>query len=96
MREMGVRVALGATSGDLKRLVLGQGFVAAGLGLAVGTAAAAGLARFMQSLLFETVPYDPTVYLVVAVVLVVATLVACWMPARRASRVDVVRLLRAD
>ena len=84
MREFGVRVALGATSGDLKRLVLGQGFVAA------------GLARFMQSLLFETVPYDPTVYLVVAVVLVVATLVACWMPARRASRVDVVRLLRAD
>lgn len=96
MREFGVRVALGATSGDLKRLVLGQGFVAAGLGLAVGTGAAAGLARFMQSLLFETVPYDPTVYLVVAAVLVVATLVACWMPARRASRVDVVRLLRAD
>jgi putative ABC transport system permease protein len=96
MNEFGVRIALGATSSDLRRLVLSRGLGAASLGLAIGIAAAFGLTRFMESLLFETKPFDPPVYLGVAIILVIASAAACWLPAQRASRVDVVRLLRAD
>jgi putative ABC transport system permease protein len=96
LTEFGVRIALGATSSDLKRIVLARGLGAASLGLAIGIAGAVGLTRFMESLLFETEPYDPSVYLGVSVVLVAASVAACWLPARRAARVDVVKLLRAD
>lgn len=96
MNEFGVRIALGATSSNLRRLVLARGLGAASMGLAIGVAAALGLTRFMESLLFETKPFDPLVYIVVAVILMAASAAACWLPARRASGVDVVRLLRSD
>jgi ABC-type lipoprotein release transport system permease subunit len=59
-------------------------------------AGALALTRFMQSLLFETTPYDPLVYAGLALVLLAAAVLACWIPARRAARVDIARLLRTE
>jgi ABC-type antimicrobial peptide transport system permease subunit len=73
-----------------------RGLSAAGIGLGIGIIAAVGLTRFMKSLLFETTPYDPEVYAGVAGILMLAGVIACWMPARRASRLDVVKLLRSE
>jgi putative ABC transport system permease protein len=96
MSEFGVRIALGATPRDLARLVLRRGMMLAAVGVAAGTAGALGLTRFLQSLLFETAPFDPLVYLAVAAMLLAAAAASCWIPARRAARVDVARLLRAE
>jgi putative ABC transport system permease protein len=96
MSEFGVRIALGATPSALHRLVMFRGLSAAAIGLGFGILAAVGLTRFMKSLLFETTPYNPVVYVGVAGVLFVAGAMACWMPARRAARLDVVKLLRAE
>jgi putative ABC transport system permease protein len=95
-KEFGVRLALGAEQGDLHRLVMKRGIATAALGVGVGILGALGLTRFMQSLLFETTPNEPVVYLVVAAFLLVAAAVACWLPARRAAKVDPVVALRAD
>jgi putative ABC transport system permease protein len=94
MTEFGVRVALGAQPFDLHRLVMVRSLTTTAIGLVIGTACALGLVRFMCSLLND--PFDPLVYASVAVVLICAGAVACWIPARRAARVDVVKLLRAD
>lgn len=96
MKEFGVRLALGAQPANLHRLVMKRGLTTAAVGVAVGIAGALGLTRFMQSLLFETTPYDPLVYAAVANILLVAAVAACWLPARRAARVDISRLLRAE
>jgi putative ABC transport system permease protein len=96
MKEFGVRLALGARPANLHRLVLRRGFATAGLGIALGFVGALGLTQFMRSLLFETKPYDPLVYLAVALVLLAAAGLAGWLPARRAARVDVTRLLRTE
>jgi putative ABC transport system permease protein len=95
-KEFGVRMALGARPADLHRLVMRHGLMTAGVGVAVGIAGALALTRFMQSLLFETTSYDPLVYATVAVVLLAAAVLACWIPARRAARVDIARLLRTE
>ena len=95
-REFGVRLALGAGPVDLHRLVMRRGVTTAAVGVIAGTLAALGLTRFMQSLLFETTPYDPLVYLAVGVVLLIAAALACWLPARRAAKVDPVVALRAE
>jgi predicted permease len=95
-KEFGVRMALGARPADLHRLVMKHGLATAGIGVAVGIAGALALTRFMQSLLFETTSYDPLVYAAVALVLLAAAVLACWMPARRAARVDIARLLRTE
>jgi len=96
MTEFGVRIALGAQPSDLHRLVLVRGLGATAVGLAIGTVCAFGLVRFMRSLLFETTPFDPLVYLGVAAVIISAGALACWLPARRAARADVMNLLRAE
>jgi putative ABC transport system permease protein len=96
MKEFGVRLALGAQPANLHRLVMKRGLTTAAVGVAVGVAGALGLTRFMQSLLFETTPYDPVVYAAVAFILLAAAVAACWLPARRAARVDITRLLRAE
>lgn len=96
MSEFGVRIALGSTPSALHRLVMFRGLSAAGLGVGIGILAAVGLTHFMKSLLFETTPYDPAVYLGVAGILMLAGAIACWMPARRAARLDVVKLMRAE
>jgi len=95
-KEFGVRLALGARPGDLHQLVMRRGLATAAFGVALGIASALGLTRYMQSLLFETTPYDPIVYGGVALVLLGAAALACWLPARRAAMVDPVIALRAE
>jgi putative ABC transport system permease protein len=95
-REIGVRVALGADPARVRRLMLGRGVRLAGIGLAVGLTAALALGRVIESLLFGVTPFDPFTLLVVPVVLGSMALVASWVPARRAMRVDPVSALRED
>ena len=96
MNEFGVRLALGATARDLMMLIIGRGVLFTGIGIVVGVAGAMALTRFLQSLLYETPPYDPVVLGAVAVALVLAAIAASVVPAFRAARVDVARLLRAE
>jgi putative ABC transport system permease protein len=96
MGEFGVRLALGAMPPQLFRLVLGRGIALTALGVAVGFGAAWSLTRFLQSLLFETSAVDPVVYIVVALLLLAAAALGCWLPARRATRVDITKLLHAE
>lgn len=96
MREFGVRMALGATPADLQRVVLKRGVGTAAIGVSLGIFAALGLTRFMQSLLFETTPYDPLVFVGVAMLLLGSAALACWLPARRAAKVDPVIALRSE
>jgi len=92
--ELGIRLALGARTRDVAWLVVGQGTALAAAGAAIGLAAAAGLTRLMRSLLFGVNPIDPPTFAAVAALLIVVALVACWLPARRATRTDPLVALR--
>lgn len=94
--EIGIRLALGARRADVLRLVLGQGAALIGGGLALGVAAAAGLVRLMRSLLYATSPYDPWTFAGVVALLAAVALLACYVPARRATRVDPMIALRYE
>lgn len=95
-REIGVRVALGATVRDVVALALrqGAGLVLAGGGL--GLAAAFGLTRYVAALLYGVSPADPTTFVLVLALLLVVALLACWLPARRAAKVDPMIALRSE
>jgi putative ABC transport system permease protein len=95
-KEIGLRIALGASEGAVLRLMLGQGFVLASTGLALGLATAVAATRLLTTMLFEVQPIDVQVYAGVAVVLSVVTLAAAYVPARRAAVVDPVEVLKAD
>ena len=95
-REIGVRVALGAQSNDVLRLILGHGAKMALLGVAIGVVAALALTRLMSRLLFGVSPTDPLTFAAVATVLTLVALAACYIPARRATRVDPSVSLRAE
>ena len=84
-REMGIRMALGARPGDIHRLVVAEGLVPAGAGLAVGLAGSLAIGRAVSSLLFDVRPGDPRVLLGAAAIVIAATLLACIPPARRAA-----------
>jgi ABC-type antimicrobial peptide transport system permease subunit len=94
--EFGVRRALGAQITDVVRLVLGQGVRATALGVAVGALAAFWAVRFVNDLLFDTSPREPTVFVAVAVAMLVVAIAATLVPAWRASRIDPLTALRAD
>ena len=94
--EIGVRIALGATTGSVVRLVLGQGLALAGLGVIIGLASALAASRLLTSMLFQVRPNDPVVYVAVAVLLGVVTLVAGYVPAKRASTIDPLAALRQE
>jgi len=96
MQEFGVRTALGATPADLHRLVMTRGLKTVTVGLGIGLFGALALTRFMQSLLFETSPNEPVVYLIVTVVLLSVAMLACWLPARRAAKIDPIVALRGE
>jgi putative ABC transport system permease protein len=96
IHEVGVRVALGATPRDILRLVVGQGFVLAAGGAVLGSAAALGLSRFVSGMLFGVRATDPVTFAGVAALLVAVALLACYLPARRALRVDPVVALRYE
>lgn len=94
--EVGVRMALGASAGDVYRLILGQGLRPVAFGLIAGIAAALALGRFLAGLLFEMRPNNPVVLAAVAGVLALAAIIACAVPARRATRVAPSDALRAE
>jgi putative ABC transport system permease protein len=87
-REIGIRMALGAERTQVLRMVIGRGLVLSAAGLALGLAGAFALRRVLSSLVFEVSTADPATYAVVPVLMLGVALLACWVPARRASRVD--------
>ena len=95
-REIGVRIALGAQPGGVVRLVLMQGLRAAVAGAAVGLVGALVLGRAVASLLYGVTPADPTVFGAVTAVLLAVAVLAAWLPARRAARVDPIIALQAE
>lgn len=95
-REIGVRGAIGASQGQIIGLILTQGLWKAGVGVVIGLAGAFLLSRYMTSLLFGVAPTDPAVYVVVSLVLIVVALLASYLPARRASKIDPLIALRDE
>jgi len=94
-REVGIRMALGASAGDVMSAVVRRGMLLAAAGLGLGLLGGLGASAFLQSMLFDTAALDPLTYGLVTVVLAAAALAACIVPARRALRVDPVEALRA-
>jgi putative ABC transport system permease protein len=95
-QEIGIRVALGASGSDMLRMVIGRGLLLAGIGLAVGLAAAFGLTRLLSALLFGVKASDPMAFGAVAVTLAAVAWVAVYIPARRATRIDPLIALRYE
>ena len=95
-QEFGVRIALGAQQRDVFRQVVGQGMRIAALGAGVGVLGALGVSRFLQTLLFEVSPADPATFAAVVMILGGAAFAACYLPARRATRVDPMVALRNE
>jgi predicted permease len=96
MPEFGIRMALGASPGNLLRLVLRRGIALTAIGIVVGIGGALALTRFLHSLLFESPPFDPAVISAVSALLLISALCACILPATRASKPDLVKLLKSD
>ncbi len=96
LREIGIRMALGAAATDVVRMIAWQGFLVTSIGVAIGLAGAYGLSRLMTSLLFEINPVDPVTYGGLAAVLSGIAILAAYLPARRATRIDPAIVLREE
>jgi putative ABC transport system permease protein len=94
--EIGIRMALGATRGNILSMVLGKVGAIALLGVGIGSAGAAGLTRLLTGMLFGVKPTDPATFVSVALSLLAVALLACYIPARRATRVDPMEALRYE
>jgi predicted permease len=95
-REIGLRMALGATASSVIRMIVARGLALTGIGLAIGLVAAWLATRAMKNLLYGVAATDPVTFAAVAALLAVIALIACWAPARRASRVDPIVVLREE
>ena len=95
-REIGIRMALGASTGDTLWLILREGLILTSVGLVLGLALAAGVARLLTSMLYEVSALDPVAFIVAPVILAAASLLATYLPARRAAGVDPIVALRHD
>jgi putative ABC transport system permease protein len=95
-QEIGIRMALGADRDQVLRVILGQALGMVGIGLAVGIVASLGLTRLISSLLFGVSPVDPRIYIGMSLLLATVAMVASYLPARRATRVDPLVALRYE
>jgi putative ABC transport system permease protein len=95
-QEIGVRMAIGATAGDILKLVFVQGMIPLGIGLLIGLAASLAVNRLLQSMLVQVSPADPITLLIASAVLILSATLGCLIPARRAMRVDPVVALRNE
>ena len=95
-REIGVRIALGASARDVHRLVLSRTLRLLAFGLLAGTAGALAVTRLMAGLLFEVAPWDPAAFIAGSVILAAVAIVAAYLPARRAAQVDPMTALRCE
>lgn len=95
-RELGIRIALGAKAGDVLRLVLWRGVIITLIGVVIGLGLAAALAMLLKNVMFGVSPTDPTTYLQISAVLMLVAIVACYIPARRATKVDPMVALRYE
>ena len=95
-REISIRMALGAPSHEVVDLVVKQGLKLASLGLLIGLLASIGLTRFLESMLYQVSPIDPVSFSGVVAILAGIGALACWLPARRATRINPVEALRAE
>jgi putative ABC transport system permease protein len=96
MQEIGIRLALGAESSQVRNMVIVQGMSLAAAGVAIGTVSALALSRLIETLLFGVTARDPAVFVVVPVLLTVVALIAVWLPALRATRIDPIDALRCE
>lgn len=95
-REIGIQIAIGASPADIVRSIVANGAKLTMAGVALGLVGAAGLARFLSGLLYDVAPTDPGTFLMLAAVLAIVAVAACYIPARRAATLDPTRALRAD
>jgi ABC-type antimicrobial peptide transport system permease subunit len=93
-QEMGIRLAIGATAGDILKLVMRQGLLPLAIGLAIGLVGSLGVNRLLQSQLVAVSPGDPLTYVIATAVLAAAAALGCWIPARRAMSLDPLVALR--
>jgi putative ABC transport system permease protein len=96
VHEIGIRIAVGAQGRDVLRLVIGQGMKLALIGIALGVGAALALTRLLRTMLFGVSPADPVTFLAIVLLLMLVAFLACWFPARRATKVDPMVALRHD
>jgi len=95
-QEIGIRVALGASSAAVRKMVVGQGMLLAGIGVLLGLGASFGLTKLLANFLFGVKEKDPAVFVTSAILLILVSLIAVWLPARRATRIDPVIALRSE
>jgi ABC-type antimicrobial peptide transport system permease subunit len=94
--EIGIRMALGARRSEVLKLIVGKGLALALAGVALGLGASFAMTRLMKDFLFGVEPSDPLTFGVIALLLTIVALVACWIPAHRATKVDPLTALRHD
>jgi ABC-type antimicrobial peptide transport system permease subunit len=95
-QEIGIRLALGAETSNVRNMVIAQGMRLAGIGIAIGIASSLGLTQLLAGFLFGVKPWDPLAFTLVPAILGAVALLAVWLPARRATRIDPITALRCE